>query len=95
MDPVRETQNNQLDAIDFDDPDWIGKAWMHEDTSGFCQYAAQERRDDDRVESLEMDRPDKLCDPADSALRILPEEEGIEAAPVKRGNLEYTLSVQL
>jgi hypothetical protein len=95
MDPVREIKNNQMDAIDFHDPDWVEKAWMREETSGFCKLTARERRDDDGVESLETDRPDKLCDPAGSALGILPEEGGIEAAPVMRENHEYTLSFRL
>ena len=95
MDPVRETQNNQMDAIDFHDPDWVEKAWIREDALGFCQHAVWEWRDDDGVESFEMRRPDNLCDTADSALGILPEEEGIEVAREKRGNLEYTPSFRL
>ena len=90
MDLVREAQNNLMDAIDFHDPDWVEKAWMREDASGFCQHAARERRDNDGVERLEVDRPDKLCDPGDSALGVLQEEEGVDAAPVRRGNLGYT-----
>jgi hypothetical protein len=95
MHPVRETQNNQMDAIDFHDPDWVEKAWTREDASGFCQHAVRERRDDDGVESFERHGPDNLCDPADSTLGILPKEEGIEVAPIKRGNLEYTSSFRL
>jgi hypothetical protein len=95
MDPVRETQNNQTDALDFHDPDWVEKAWIREDALGICQYAVWERRDHDGVESFEMHRPDNRCDPADSALGILPEEEGIEVASEKRGNLEYTSSFRL
>jgi len=82
-----------MDAIDFHDPDWVEKAWMREDTSGFRQHAVRGRRDGDESESFEVDRPDKLCDPAGSALGTLPEEGGIEAVPGKRWNLEFTLSL--
>lgn len=95
MDPIRESQNNQMDTIDLHDPDWVEKAWTREEIPGSYQHAALGWSGDDGMKSLKMDVHDKLCDPAGLAPGILPEEEGIDAAPLKRWNQEYTLSFPL
>ena len=94
MDPVRDAQENMMDAIDFHDHNWVEKAWMREEASSFRQHAAQERGDGDGVGSLKVDQPDKLREPGDLELGVLQKEEG-GSAPVKRGNLGYSLSIRL
>ncbi|KAH7312954.1 hypothetical protein BKA65DRAFT_516973 [Rhexocercosporidium sp. MPI-PUGE-AT-0058] len=81
-----------MDTIDFQDPDWVEKAWIHEDRSGICQHAVRGRRDDHGVEYFGIHRLKNLYDPADSALEIFPEEGGIEVAPVLRRDLDSCIS---
>jgi hypothetical protein len=84
-----------MDAVDFHDLDWVEKAWVRERTSVFGQLATQEWKDDDVPGSSAMDRGGKLCDPGDSALGKLSEEERIDVARSKQENLEYLYLIAL
>lgn len=92
IDLFRKTQNHQMDAIDFHNPEWVEKMWICEKDSYFRQQIGWGRKGDSKVESIEMHPMNSLSDLADSTLEVLPGNEGIDVPSMKQDSLEYVLS---